>query len=164
MRAIFLDRDGVLNRKSTQARYVRRWSEFEWMPGALEAVGLLTKNGIQTVLITNQAGVGRGQVDIADLDEIHENMRRELKAVGGRLDHIYMCTHRVEDNCACRKPKPGMLLQAATDLKLDLAVTPFIGDDPKDLAAGRAAGCPTFLLENGTRLLDVVKNKILCPR
>ncbi len=131
------------------------------MPGAVEAVSLLKQAGYRTILVTNQAGVARGEVDPKELTRIHDNMKKDLERAGGGLDAIYMCTHGYDDACDCRKPRPGMLLQAAKDFNVDLTQSVFVGDDPKDLAAGQAAGCPTILVDGKFPLLDVVRKKIL---
>lgn len=136
-RAIFFDRDGVLNRLLVGA-YVTRWEEFEWLPRAREALRLAHELGWACVVVTNQAGVGRGVQTQASLDEVHRRMCEE--AVGGRIDGVYACPHKPEDGCACRKPRPGLLLRAASDLGLDLAGCHLIGDSETDLDAAEAAG------------------------
>jgi len=121
MRAILLDRDGVLNRKATVSRYIRWWSEFEWIPGAKETLVHLKKKGFVLIVLTNQAGVARGMVRREDLEEIHENMKKELTKEGGGLDAVYVCPHGYGDGCDCRKPKPGLLLEAQKDFNLRMA-------------------------------------------
>jgi len=160
-KSIFVDRDGVLNRKPVTSRYVRNWSEFQWMPGAIEAVALLKKAGYQVILITNQAGIGLGQMTEQDLFKIFDLMQLDLGKQGGQLDGMYFCPHRPDAGCNCRKPKPGLLLKAKEELGLDLAKTTFIGDEDKDLLAGQQAGCPTLLVSPGCSLLDLVRTRIL---
>jgi histidinol-phosphate phosphatase family protein len=160
-KAVILDRDGVLNKKPHLARYVRNWDEFEWIPGAVEAVRLLKSKGCMVCLATNQAGVARGVLSAEDLNHIHARMQADLGKVGASVDKIYVCPHAPEAGCECRKPKPGLLFAIQKDFKLDLTQTPFIGDDPKDMQAGRAAGCPTFLVDQNATLYDIVTQKIL---
>jgi histidinol-phosphate phosphatase family protein len=155
--AVILDRDGVLNRKPPRANYVRRWEEFEWLPGAKEALVLLRTADFRVVVVSNQAGVARGAMTETDLLDIHRRMVRETVLEGGRIDAIYYCPHNWDEGCECRKPKPGMLFQAQRDFNLDLSRTPFIGDDERDAEAADAAGSPSLLVSERTTLLDVVR-------
>jgi len=158
---VILDRDGVLNRRPVKARYVRNWSEWEWLPGAKEAVCLLKRSGRLVILATNQAGVGRGHMTLADLEDIHSRMQADLLArCGAGLDAIYCCPHAPDAGCDCRKPKPGMLLKAARDFGFDLSKAIFIGDDERDMQAGRAAGCRVLLAGEDRPLLEIVKSII----
>lgn len=145
-RAVILDRDGVLNQKPRKARYVRKWNEFKWLPKSIEALSLLKKAGYRLIVVTNQAGVARGQMTHADLQTIHECMQNDLRRQDSAVDGIYACTHGWDDGCACRKPNPGLLYKAQRDFHLDLTRTPFVGDNESDMAAGQSAGCPTFLV------------------
>lgn len=158
-KVIFLDRDGVINKKMAAGDYVKRWSEFEFLPGAFQALKILKDNLYEVYIISNQAGIGRGLMKDSDLFEIHKNMEKEIQAHGGRIDQIYYCPHW-EEGCLCRKPKPGMLFQAALDHQIDLPSAVFVGDDPRDLEAGNAAGCRTILLQGGKTLLDAVTSLI----
>jgi D-glycero-D-manno-heptose 1,7-bisphosphate phosphatase len=154
---IILDRDGVLNRKPAKANYVRSWEEFKWMPGAKEALKLLRSNSIRVIVVSNQAGVARGAMTEADLLDINRHMVREASQAGGSIEAIYYCPHNWDEDCECRKPKPGMLFQAQRDFNLDLSRTPFIGDDERDAQAADAAGCPSVLVSEQNTLLDVVR-------
>ncbi len=154
--AIFLDRDGVLNRKMPKAQYVRSWSDWEWMPGAQEAIRLLCESGYRVFVITNQAGIARQHLTESDLDKIHRAMTQEIRDCGGDIEAVYHCPHHWEDDCDCRKPKPGMLIQAQREYHLDLSRTWFVGDDPRDAEAARAAGCPFALATEERGLLDIV--------
>jgi histidinol-phosphate phosphatase family protein len=155
---IILDRDGVINRKPPRACYVRTWSEFEWLPGAQEALARLKKAGYRVVVISNQAGIARGAMTEADLLEIHRQMVREIVSTGGGVDAIYYCPHNWAEGCECRKPKPGMLFQAQRDFNLDLSRTCFIGDDERDAQAAEAAGCPSILVTEDRPLLALVQS------
>lgn len=156
-KVVFLDRDGVINKKMAGSDCVKTWEEFSFIPGVREALKLLRDHGYMAVLITNQAGVARGLMTQNDLDTIHEKMKAEIETNGGKIDAIYCCTHGWGEGCACRKPKPGMLLRAAEELTIDLSKAVFIGDDPRDAEAGRLAGCRTILVNENRDMLAVVK-------
>ena len=157
-KVVLLDRDGVINRKPPEHDYVKTWSEFEFLPGAIEALKLLTQNGYDIYIVTNQRGIARGIIDEHDLNVIHEKLTEELKKHGARIKRIYYCPHGLDDGCGCRKPKPGMLFQAASENDFDLTRAIFIGDDERDLQAGDAAGCETVLVKQGKTLLDIVSS------
>lgn len=152
---VILDRDGVLNKTPPKARYVRSWDEFEWLPGAKKALRLLKQAGYRVIVVSNQAGIGRGEMTEQDLLQIHEKMKTETAQAGGQIEAIYYCPHGWDDGCECRKPKPGMLFQAQRDLNLDLSRTSFIGDDERDAEAADAAGCPSMLVSDKLSLLDI---------
>ena len=154
---VIVDRDGVLNRKPPRAQYVRSWEEWEWLPGALDALRLLTAAGIQVIVISNQAGIARGAMTVADVEAIHQRMVQEIHTAGGRVDAVYYCPHGWEEGCECRKPKPGMLFQAQREFHLDLSRTPFLGDDERDGQAAEAAGCPWIQVTDNHSLLVVVQ-------
>lgn len=160
---ILLDRDGVLNAKAPKAQYVRSWADWRWLPGSLEAVGLLCAAGFRVLVVSNQAGIARGQMTRADLDAIHARMGADLAEHGARVDGIYVCPHGWDEGCDCRKPKPGMLLQAQRDHDLDLSRVYFIGDDERDVQAGEAAGCKTLLVGEERSLLEIVREVVLPP-
>jgi D-glycero-D-manno-heptose 1,7-bisphosphate phosphatase len=155
---VFLDRDGVINTRMPPGDYVKSWSEFSFLPGAKEAMKLLTEYGYEIYVISNQAGIGRGMMKEGTLWEIHNNMERELAQAGAKITAMYYCPHKTEDNCECRKPKPGMLFKAAIEHQIDLPRATFIGDDERDIEAGRAAGAKTMLLTEKFSLLDAAKS------
>lgn len=157
---IFLDRDGVINKKPPKADYVKRWEEFKFLPGSIEALALLSKKNYEMYLITNQSGIARGMMSEDDLQTIHTHLKRELAKNKITINGIYACLHGWDEGCECRKPKPGLLFQAARDHYLDLTKTIFIGDDERDGEAGERAGCKTILLKPNESLLDVVKRII----
>jgi D-glycero-D-manno-heptose 1,7-bisphosphate phosphatase len=148
--AVFLDRDGVLNRVVTRADGTtgspRFASDFALLPGAAEAVRALRRAGLATVVVTNQPDVARAQLDWRELAHMHALLRRSM-----RLDAILTCTHDDRAHCACRKPRPGMLTRASRALDLSLDRSFLIGDSLKDMAAGRAAGCRTILVGDEVR-------------
>ncbi len=158
--AILLDRDGVLNRRMPRGEYVRSWDDWDWLPGAREALRLLKQAGVRVAIVSNQAGIARGCLSAADLDALHGRMTREARDSGGAIDRVYVCPHHWDDGCDCRKPAPGMLFQAQRDLGLDLSLSCFVGDDERDREAAERAGCPFEMVGGGTSLLDVVETRL----
>jgi len=151
-RAVFLDRDGVLN---VEAGYIVCPGDLQLLPRAADAVARLTRSGWEAVVYTNQACVGRGLVTLETMDAIHRRLQAEICLAGGALAAIYACTHHPDDDCECRKPRPGLLLNAAQDLSLDLTRCWAVGDSPRDIAAAHQAGCRTILVLSGhTREYD----------
>ncbi len=157
---VILDRDGVLNKRAPRAHYVRSWEEFEWLPGAKEALRLFKEANYRVIVASNQAGIGRGSMTEQDVNEIHDKMKEEAMQAGGRIDAIYYCPHDWDDGCECRKPKPGLLFRAQRDLSLDLTRTPFVGDDERDAETADAAGCPSLLVSPEVSLLDIARRLI----
>ena len=146
-RVVFLDRDGVINREGGD--YVDRPEDLDILPGALEAIAGLNRAGWAVIIYTNQSGVGRGMMTVGTLQSIHEHLRCLAAEHGGEITAIYACIHAPDAGCDCRKPRPGMLLQAAREHGLDLASAYAVGDSPRDIAAGQAAGCRTVLVLTG---------------
>jgi D-glycero-D-manno-heptose 1,7-bisphosphate phosphatase len=153
---IFLDRDGVLNKKMPRAQYVCSWKDWSWLPGAKEALTLLKEAGYRVILITNQPGIARGFMTEEDLSAIHQKMIEEVRSAGGEIFAIYHCPHGWDDGCECRKPSPGMLFQAQRDFHLDLTRTYFVGDDIRDKQAGLSAGSKTILLSTDFQLCKAI--------
>lgn len=160
---VILDRDGVINKRPPRAQYVRNWAEFEWLPGAQEALQMLAQAGFRVIVVSNQAGIARGAMSQADLDDIHHRLKTAVDNSGGHLDAIYYCPHDWDEDCECRKPKAGMLFQAQRDFHLDLNRTVFIGDDERDGQTADAAGCPFLRVTDDTSLLDCTR-KLLQSR
>ncbi len=146
-RAVFLDRDGVIidNRDD----YVKSWDEVEVLPGALDALARLAETDFAVVLVSNQSPIGRGILTAADVEAINERLRALVEGQGGRLDAMYYCPHTPEEGCPCRKPAPGMLIQAAADLRLSLAESYMVGDALSDVQAGQAAGATAIFVLSG---------------
>jgi len=145
--AVFLDRDGLINvPPPPEQRYLLHPGEFRLMPGIAEAIRLLNEAGIPVFVVTNQKGVATGRLSGDTLEAIHARMRELLAGRGAAVQAVYACPHRESDACDCRKPAPGMLFQAARDHGIDLASAWMIGDQPRDVRAGRAAGCRTLLV------------------
>jgi D-glycero-D-manno-heptose 1,7-bisphosphate phosphatase len=145
-KAVFLDRDGVINTKLPEDRYVTAPSEFHLLEGVVEALLTLKELGYLLVVTTNQRGVGRGFMTPEDLDRVHRYMEQELNKRGVMLDRICHCPHRRSEACSCRKPEPGMIVTAAKDLGIDVAESYMVGDSPSDIEAGRRAGTRTVLI------------------
>ena len=154
---IFLDRDGVLNKKMPKAKYVTKWSEWEWRKGSLEALKLLKDKGYKVIIISNQPGISRGMMSEKNLAKIHSNMIKDVKKIGAQIESIYICKCNWNDGCDCRKPKPGMIFNAQYDHDINLSRTYFIGDDQRDMEAAKSAGCKQFLIGENDRLDDVIK-------
>ncbi len=144
---VILDRDGVINEDSPD--YIKSADEWHPVPGSLEAIALLTRNGIQVFVATNQAGIARGKLTQINLDAIHEKMFREVESKGGRIVDLRFCPHHPDDNCRCRKPKPGLIKDLADAHDLDLSSGDYVGDSLKDLRAAEAAGCRGVLVLTG---------------
>jgi D-glycero-D-manno-heptose 1,7-bisphosphate phosphatase len=176
---VFLDRDGVINRTMPEGAYVERWDQFEFLPGAVEALSLLAAAGIRTVVVTNQRGVALGRMTLADVDEIHRRMQAYLASRGAQCEAVLVCPH-AEGACECRKPGVGLFRQAQALMpEIDLARSVVIGDSAADLLAAAALGCPSFLVGEeadaarilakhpglavrgwGASLLDIVTNTL----
>lgn len=152
--AILIDRDGVINCLRPND-YVLDWSQFIFTPGIRSALGSLSLLNVPIVVISNQAGVGKGLLKPAVLREITIKMHEALLADGASIMAYYYCTHTPADGCNCRKPKPGMLFRAAAEHHLDLSRSVFIGDSESDVLAARAAGCQPVLFGSD---LDLSRN------
>jgi D-glycero-D-manno-heptose 1,7-bisphosphate phosphatase len=148
-RHLILDRDGVLNREAPDGGYVTSAAAWHWMPGALEALALMTQAKLMISVATNQSGVGRGLMTQADLDAVHARMVREAELAGARIHGIYFCPHAPEAGCSCRKPAPGLIEQALAASGVPAAETLVVGDDLRDLQAAEAAGVPAALVLTG---------------
>lgn len=139
---VFLDRDGTL---IYDTGYIRDWRQVEMIPGVGEALRNIQKHYC-LVIVSNQSGVGRGIITNEESRQVHERTISLLADCQIHLDGAYYCPHTPNDHCVCRKPAPGLLIQAAVDLKIDLARSIIIGDKPSDIQAGKAAGCRTVFL------------------
>ncbi|KGD98979.1 D,D-heptose 1,7-bisphosphate phosphatase [Achromobacter sp. RTa] len=147
MKLIILDRDGVINQDSDA--FVKNPDEWIALPGSLQAIARLTQAGWRVVVATNQSGLARGLFDMDTLTAIHAKMRRELAAAGGSIDAVFMCPHGPDDNCTCRKPRPGMFEQIGHRYDVDLAGVPAVGDSLRDLQASSSVGCSPWLVLTG---------------
>lgn len=147
-RCLFLDRDGVINAAPPEGDYIRRWDEFRLLPEAVAWIRLFKAAGFLAIVITNQRGVARGLYTEADLLALHEKMRAALAAEGAVLDDIFYCPHE-EDTCNCRKPRPGMVLDAQKKWDIDLAASLLIGDSQRDRLLAEGCGIPFALVREG---------------
>lgn len=173
-KAVFLDRDGTINK---YVGFLRNIDEFELLPGAADAIRVINESGYLAIVVTNQPVIARGEIGLNELDRIHDKMETLLGEQGAYLNAIYYCPHHPDKGfpnevkslkveCDCRKPKPGMLLKAAKDYNIDLSQSWMIGDSENDIRAGQAAGCKTVLLGNGqygqnetkTNLFEAIKS------
>lgn len=147
-KAAFLDRDGVINQKAPEGEYVTRWEDFHLLPGAVEGITQLKLAGFAVIVVTNQRCVAKGLLTEEELVILHRRMTDELAHVGATIDALYYCPHELDPPCRCRKPEPGMLLEAARSRNLDLAASWMIGDSDCDIQAGKNAGCRTARLSD----------------
>lgn len=151
-RAVFLDRDGTIN---LEKEYLYRIDEFEFVPGAPEAIRLLNESGYLVVVVTNQSGIARGYYTEEDVEKLHRFISDELARNGARVDAWMYCPHHPSGKgsyslpCSCRKPLPGMLLEAARRFDINLEESVMIGDKRTDMDAARAAGCRPILVRSG---------------
>lgn len=152
-RAVFLDRDGVINIKKENG-YVLSYDEFIFIPGAKEAIKILRDAGFLVIVITNQSVIGRGLIGEAELEAIHKAMQAELKEYGIQVDAIYFCPHHPDAGCECRKPAPKLIIDAAHTHKINLQHSYMIGDEDKDIEAGKRAGCKPYKVDWEFSLLD----------
>lgn len=152
-RAVFLDRDGVIN---IEKSYLHRIEDFEFLPGVPQALRLLKEAGFLLVVVTNQSGVARGYYSLEAVHELHRHLQNELAVAGTAIDGFYICPHHPEHGppdsageCNCRKPLPGMIEQAIADFRIDPARSYLVGDKLSDIEAGRAVGCRSLLVRTG---------------
>jgi D-glycero-D-manno-heptose 1,7-bisphosphate phosphatase len=147
LRTVFLDRDGVLNEKMPEGRYVESWSDFHLLPGVPEALARLNRAGLRVVVVSNQRGVALGRYSAADVDSIHAGLLGLLQAHGAWIDAIYFCPHH-KGVCNCRKPLPGLFQQAVADFP---SITPetsaMVGDSLSDIEFGRRLGMLTLFIQ-----------------
>ncbi|MBI4778757.1 D-glycero-beta-D-manno-heptose 1,7-bisphosphate 7-phosphatase [Candidatus Desantisbacteria bacterium] len=156
-RVVFLDRDGVINKK-LEGDYVKSYDEFIFLPGVIEAIKRIKQKGLMVIVITNQSGIGRGIMSEDDLTKVHKQMLAEMKKEGATIDAIYYCPHSPDNGCDCRKPKDGLFKQALMDFNIDMKNSWMIGDEQKDIEAGEKAGCKTYLLSKGELLIETINH------
>lgn len=154
IKALFLDRDGVINK---DPGYVYRIEEFEFMPGIFEALSGFMALGYEIFIITNQSGIGRGYYTKDDFDKLSRYMLDEFKSHGVQIQKIYHCPHTPSDKCECRKPKPGMILQALSEFDINLDSSIMIGDKQSDLDAANSAGVGSGFLLDGDKFSSVLE-------
>ena len=158
-KCVFLDRDGVINKKAPEGDYIKKWSEFKFLPNVKETLKRLNKAGFLVIIITNQQGIAKGLMTEQDLKDIHTKMIEELKKSGAKIDRIYYCPHDEKDNCNCRKPKIGMFLEAKKDFSIEMNKSWLIGDSKADILAGQKVGCKTILINEKYYKNDILIDK-----
>jgi D-glycero-D-manno-heptose 1,7-bisphosphate phosphatase len=156
-KAVFLDRDGVINRKAPDGEYIVAVNEFDILPRAVDAVARFSQGGFLVFVVTNQRGIARGLVSREEVDRIHQLLENTVERVGGHITKIYVCEHDHHHRCDCRKPEPGMLLRASREFNVDLDASWMVGDSHSDLQAGRRAGCRIAQVgNNGSQQAEIV--------
>ena len=158
-RAIFFDRDGVLNE---EVGYLWEVEKFKWIDGAREAIKLCNEKNFLTIIVTNQGGIAKALYTAKEVDALHEFMQKSLSEIGAHIDAFYYCPHHPDfsGDCSCRKPKPGLILRACEDLKINPAQSILIGDAKRDIEAAQAAGLRAGIFFTGGSLLEVVKAEL----
>lgn len=146
-RLVILDRDGVINRDSKE--FVKNADEWIPIPGSIEAIAALSRAGFKVAVASNQSGLARGLFDEVALQSMHDKLTGLVAAAGGQVDRIAICPHGPDEDCACRKPRPGLILDLLQHFNVDAAETPFIGDSLRDLQAAAAAGVRPILVRTG---------------
>tara|TARA_B100000029_G_scaffold503165_1_gene579639 strand:+ start:539 stop:1027 length:489 start_codon:yes stop_codon:yes gene_type:complete len=155
-KAVFLDRDGVINEERKD--YVKNLNEFIILKGISKAIKLLKEKNFLVIIVTNQSAINRNLLTVDELNKIHDHLQDILKKDNAVCDAIYYCPHKPDENCNCRKPKPGLLLRATQENNIDLKNSFLIGDSMTDIEAANAIGCKGILLKENESLLDIVEN------
>ncbi|MCG2717283.1 MAG: D-glycero-beta-D-manno-heptose 1,7-bisphosphate 7-phosphatase [Nanoarchaeota archaeon] len=155
-KAIFIDRDGVINKDL--GGYISRPEDFKFIEGVIEALKNLNQMEFKLIVITNQGGIAKGEYTEQDLESVHKKMVSLLENEGIRLTGIYYCPHHTSDNCDCRKPRTGMIEKAVKEHNIDPKKSFFIGDKTTDIQAGKDMGCMTFLVKTGYGGRDKICN------
>lgn len=161
---VFLDRDGVINRDSPG--YIKSVEEFEFLPASREALRRLAEHGVTAIIVTNQSALGRGWLTAEGLAAIHRRLCDGVRGHGGHIHDILVCPHRPDENCACRKPRPGLILEAQRRHGIDLESAVMIGDSAKDIACALNAGVGANVLVrtgNGRRAEDELRRRGIAP-
>lgn len=155
-----LDRDGTINQRPPKAEYITHWKHFHFLPNVKKALRRLKEKGYSVYILTNQPGIARKKVTEEDLNNIHSHMVEEIRKNGGEISDIFVCKHGWDEGCFCRKPKPGLFFKVAEKHHINLYNSYCIGDDERDMIAGRLAGCKTFLVTEGESLYDIVQRHL----
>lgn len=155
---VILDRDGVVNLDSDQ--FIKTPDEWIPIPGSLEAIAAMNEAGYRVVIASNQSGIGRGLFEMSALNAMHEKMYKALARLGGRVEAIFFCPHTAADGCDCRKPKPGLIQQAAQRFGIEPRGVPIVGDSLRDLEAGVALGCVPHLVRTGKGEATLAKGNL----
>ena len=153
-KVIFLDRDGVINQERKD--YVKKLDEFIILDKTSDAINIIKNHGFLVIIITNQSPINRKLLSVETLNKIHEKLQSYLERYDTSFDGVYFCPHTPSENCECRKPKPGLILQAVIDFQIDLSESYMIGNSETDIHAAKNAGCKGILLKKDQTLLEVV--------
>jgi len=154
-KAVFLDRDGVINKERKD--YVKTINELEIFPNISKCIKELKKNNYLVIVITNQSAINRGLTNLQKINDIHNKIQTFLETFNTKIDAFYICPHRPDENCLCRKPHSQMIIQASNDFDIDLQSSWMIGDNDSDILAGKNAGCKNIKIENNSNLPDMIK-------
>ena len=154
-KAIFLDRDGVLNKKRSD--YVKSINELKIFPNIEKEISKLKMKGFLIIVITNQSVINRGIITIEELEKIHSAIQKVLVKSKTSIDRFYFCPHRPDENCECRKPNPGLILQAMNEFSIDASKSWMVGDSITDIQAGEKAGCKTIFLKKNDSFTNILK-------
>jgi len=157
-KVIFLDRDGVINKRIK--KYVTSEEEFELIPNVEKWLKILAENGFKLIIVTNQSMIGRELSTVSELEKIHKKMQSEFRNAGFQIDKIYYCPHKPEENCFCRKPNSKLFEDAISDFSIDVEKSWIIGDEDSDVAVGEKIGCKTIKVETNSELQDAVSQII----
>ena len=154
-KAVFLDRDGVINKEKKD--YVKTIDELEIFDNISWCIQQLKKNNYLVIVITNQSSINRGLIDTQKIHEIHDEIQNYLAKFNTKIDAFYFCPHRPDENCSCRKPNPGLIIKASNDFGIDLSTSWMIGDNESDVLAGKTAGCHTIKISHNNELINSIK-------
>ena len=155
---IFIDRDGTLNVRPKKAEYIVKPEDFIWLDGAKTAIKKLNDAGYFVILISNQAGIARGAMSEDDFYKVQKKMGDDLKVIGAHIDAVYFCPHGWDDNCECRKPKPGLIYKAQKDYSINLSNCVMIGDDERDIITANNADMKGILVNDNYKFIDAVND------
>lgn len=158
--AVFLDRDGVINRKAAPHDYIKTPAELQLLPRVGEAIAEINQKFL-AIVASNQRGIARGLMSRKDLEKINERLQALLAKRGAKIDAFYYCLHNLDDHCFCRKPQPGLILTAAREMGIDLSGSFMVGDSLSDIEAGKKAGCRTIFIVSGSQPAEERKEGLL---
>lgn len=158
-KAIFLDRDGVLNKE--RKNYVKKISELEIFPKIEIPIKKLREKGFLIIIITNQSSINRGITSLENIEQIHQHIQNYLRKFGVEIDGFFICPHRPDENCSCRKPKSGLILKAIDEFNIDIKLCWMIGDNDSDIIAANNVGCKAIKIGKEFSLDQAVKNILL---
>lgn len=157
-KAVFFDRDGVINEKAPDHDYIKNWDKFKLIPGIIDVMKYVQSQGYMIIIITNQRGIARGLMTIEDLLVIHENLKQELDNHEIFITDIFFCPHDIQDNCDCRKPRSGMILEALKKYEIDVAKSVLIGDSMADIIAANNLDITSILYLNSSLRVNMEEN------